>query len=536
MSTPNWLNDAIFYEIYPQSFMDTNADGIGDLQGIIKKLDYIKSLGANAIWLNPCFESPFQDAGYDVSDFLKVAPRYGTNEDLWELIDKAHQKGLKLILDLVAGHTSIEHPFFKASCQAEVNKYSNYFVWSNSWGSENSKYRFINGYAEREGNFMINFFYCQPALNYGFSEPEAPWEKRPEHPDCVAVREMMLDVMKFYLNHGCDGFRVDMASSLVKGKNNAEDLKKLWHYYRDEVRKVNSEAILVAEWSSPIEAVNAGFDVDFMVHFNHPGYTTMFRMEPARVPNSPFASEIEHSFFDKNSSGNSKTFNDEIVKNLKAINGKGLFSIPTGNHDIGRIRQFRSFEELKAVYACIFTLPGVPFLYYGDEIGMDYVYDLKSKEGGYNRTGARTPMQWSNTKNGGFSTASKELLYLPIDENNLSINNVAHQENEESSLFNFTRKLIEIRQSNEALGNYGEYTEIFSSSNKCPYIYLRSSNSQKVICGFNPSNQKTSLVLDNSLKIKNQKNILSSQAHLTINEDKLNFEMQENSYFIIEVE
>ena len=127
---PKWLDNAIFYEIYPQTFLDTNGDGIGDFQGIIKKLDYIKELGCNALWLNPCFVSPFSDAGYDVADYCKAAPRYGTNEDLKELFQKAHEKGLHVILDLVPGHTSIEHPWFKASLSPEENEFSHRYIWT----------------------------------------------------------------------------------------------------------------------------------------------------------------------------------------------------------------------------------------------------------------------------------------------------------------------------------------------------------------------------------------------------------------------
>ncbi len=131
-SGPEWVKNAVFYEIYPQSFYDSNGDGIGDIQGVIEKLDYIASLGVNAIWLNPCFLSPFQDAGYDVQDYYKVAPRYGTNDDLKTLFEKAHKKGLRIILDIVPGHTSIEHEWFKKSCEQIPNKYSNWYIWTNS--------------------------------------------------------------------------------------------------------------------------------------------------------------------------------------------------------------------------------------------------------------------------------------------------------------------------------------------------------------------------------------------------------------------
>ena len=141
----NWLEQSIFYEIYPQSFRDTNGDGIGDLPGIIEKLDYIQALGCNALWLNPCFDSPFGDAGYDVADYCRVAPRYGTNEDLVRLFDEAHRRGMHVLLDLVPGHTSIEHPWFKASMQPEKNEYSGRYIWSNHAWENVAGYGSING-------------------------------------------------------------------------------------------------------------------------------------------------------------------------------------------------------------------------------------------------------------------------------------------------------------------------------------------------------------------------------------------------------
>ena len=133
---PDWLKNAVFYEIYPQSFYDANGDGIGDIPGICEKLDYIKWLGCNALWLNPCFDSPFRDAGYDVRDYKKVAPRYGTNDDLLELFRKAHEVGMHVLLDLVPGHTSEEHPWFRQSCLPEKNEFSNRYIWTGSaWDS-----------------------------------------------------------------------------------------------------------------------------------------------------------------------------------------------------------------------------------------------------------------------------------------------------------------------------------------------------------------------------------------------------------------
>ena len=171
-----WLKDAVFYEIYPQSFCDTNGDGIGDLPGITSKLDYIKGLGCNALWINPCFDSPFKDAGYDVRDYKKVAPRYGTNEDLAQLFRTAHEKGMHVLLDLVPGHTSEEHPWFKASSQVEKNEYSGRYIWTDHCFAGGDGMPFIGGETDRNGTYILNFFKCQPALNYGYGKIHEVWQ------------------------------------------------------------------------------------------------------------------------------------------------------------------------------------------------------------------------------------------------------------------------------------------------------------------------------------------------------------------------
>ncbi len=489
MSNPEWLKNAVFYEIYPQSFCDSNGDGIGDFPGMTSKLDYVKSLGCNAIWLNPCFESPFQDAGYDISNYYKVAPRYGTNEDLKHYIDEAHARGIRVVLDLVAGHTSIECDWFKQSCKVERNKYSDYYIWTKGWDRASTNYRTINGYSDRSGNFLINFFYCQPELTYGFYAVEDPeWQLPMDHPEVMKVREELRNIMKFYLDMGCDGFRVDMAASLIRGEKQYEGLKILWHDYRTWMNENYPEAVLISEWSIPEKSINAGFNVDFLVHFGLPGYTSLFRQEPERVPNSPYAGQGKRSFFDRDGKGDAELFVNEVLDQLDKMQGKGYMSIPTGNHDFGRIRQGRTLEELKVVYTAIFTFPGVPFLYYGDEIGMDYVYGLKSKEGGYNRTGARTPMLWDDTEKAGFSTADEKDFYLPLGEKSSRVS-VASQEKDPNSLLNFTRRLIAIRRKYAALGGEGEFHPLFVRKNTYPMIFERKLGNERFVVAVNPSAQ-----------------------------------------------
>ncbi len=488
MTQPSWLKNAVVYEVYPQTFLDTNGDGIGDLPGVIRKLDYIKSLNANAIWLNPCFVSPFQDAGYDVADYCKVAPRYGTNDDLKRLFDEAHRREMHVILDLVPGHTSLQHPWFLESQKGKDNPYGNFYIWTNGWGEKKGSYRFISGYGNRDGCFMINFFYCQPALNYGFApaDPEYPWQFPVDHPEVLKVREAMRNVMKFWLDMGCDGFRVDMAASLIRGENAAAGIRELWHDYRNWLDREYPEAVLISEWCNPSDAVDAGFHVDFMAHCGESGYTKLFRAEPERISNSPFAGG--HSYFDLAGKGDAMPFLRQFQRHLKHLGNRGYVGLITGNHDIGRFRGGRTLEEMKPAMAFMLLLPGIPFIYAGDEIGMDNVFGLGNKEGSYNRSACRTPMQWDASGHAGFSSALPEKFYLPLDPSPLRPD-AATQDQDPDSLLNFVRKLLKLRAICPAAGNDGDFRVLFGEENVYPVIYGRTAGDSWLMVAVNPGGE-----------------------------------------------
>ncbi len=189
-----WLDNAVFYEIYPQSFMDSNSDGIGDFNGITGKLDYIQELGCNSIWMNPCFASPFGDAGYDVADYYRTAPRYGTNDDLKRLFDEVHKRGMHILLDLVPGHTSVEHPWFLESMKAETNAYTDRYVWTDHVWESPEGMGFLRGISGRNGSCAVNFYSCQPALNYGYYKPERPWQQPMDAPGPKATVEALKEI------------------------------------------------------------------------------------------------------------------------------------------------------------------------------------------------------------------------------------------------------------------------------------------------------------------------------------------------------
>lgn len=483
MKQPQWLSNAVFYNIYPQSFYDTNGDGIGDLNGIREKLPFIRHMGYTAIWMNPFYESPFRDAGYDVTDFYKVAPRYGTNEDFRLLCEEAHKLDIKVVVDLVAGHTSLECAWFQESCKPEKNRYSNRYIWTDAWDKDCDQG--IGGYGQRDGRYMKNFFYCQPALNYGFYKIDDPaWQLPPDHPDCLATRQELLDIMDHWIGLGADGFRVDMAPSLIKNDPDKVGITAFWQGIRKIFDEKYPECVLIAEWSHPSQAIPAGFHIDFLIHFGLPCYTKLFRAEPGRNTGLAF---LGHSFFNRDGNGSLDEFLVEYLHQYESTKGIGYISIPTGNHDMPRISLGRTKEDLEVAYAFLLTMPGVPFVYYGDEIGMPYRADLPSKEGGYNRTGARTPMQWSRGKNAGFSTGKAEDLYLPVQEDGV---NAADQLEDDASLLNTTRRLIALRRSSHALSADGEIEFLNRRYNGYPLVYRRSGKDGSYLICVNPTDRE----------------------------------------------
>ncbi len=465
---PQWLKDAIFYEIYPQSFYDTNGDGIGDFVGIEVKLDYVKSLGCNAIWMNPCYDSPFMDAGYDVSDYKKAAPRYGSNEDLERLFRAAHEKGIRIILDLVPGHTSDKHEWFLSSKDPDQNAYKNRYIWTDSVWNAPEEYRWERGLADRDGSYMVNFFSSQPALNYGFKEITHPeWQLPVDHPDCRATVEAMKDVMRFWLDRGADGFRVDMADSLVKNDDDEKSATSaIWREVREMLDREYPEAVMISEWSNPDLSLKAGFHADFQLDHGDNWYHALCRagIWGEEGPKRPV--------FSPEGSGDVTRFLARYLRELKNAQGRGYLSMITCNHDTPRMIGWITPEEARLANAFLMLLPGVPFVYYGDEIGMRYQDGLRSKEGGYQRTGTRTPMQWAPGENLGFSTASSDKLYLPVDPSP-DAPTVAAEEKDPDSMLYLMRRVLAFRKKHEERHADGLLEPVFAEKGRCPFVFRR---------------------------------------------------------------
>ena len=312
---PSWLSDAVFYQIYPSSYQDTDGNGIGDIAGILSRLDYIKSIGVNAIWLNPVYVSGWTDGGYDVIDFYRVDKRFGTNSDLVELIHQAHARGIKIVMDLVAGHSSDQCEWFLQSKEAPNLRYSDYYIWpsfkpegstrpqGNGSGSLDDAVRhnasasllskFVATDAPRGPYYIKNFFNTQPALNFGFANPDPthPWEQAVDAPGPMAMRRELKNIISFWMDKGVDGFRVDMAASLVKNDPDKSATIKLW---KDDLMKwfgqEYPEGVLIAEWFNPAQSIEAGFDLDFFCHDGQYNYSSLFFFNTFRRPGSNAAS------------------------------------------------------------------------------------------------------------------------------------------------------------------------------------------------------------------------------------------------------
>ena len=403
------------------------------------------------MWINPFYKSPFKDGGYDVSDFKDVDPRFGTMKDFEQLLKEAHERGIKIVIDLVAGHTSEEHPYFIKSGESTRNEYSDLFIWNDNVWSLQPPLRQIAGRFNRNGCYMVNFFNTQPALNYGWNKIEYPsWQIPYDDPRVDVTKNFLKSVIRFWLDKGVDGFRVDMADSLVKGDDDKAATMKLWREIKSEIfDKEYQERVLISEWSNPSRSLKCGFDADFVLDhhdncFHHLARSTEQTRGTAVLNGGSF-----------------KVFKEDLLWRLNEANKTdGYLSFISGNHDTPRIASFLEKKELRIFYMMLFTLPGAPFLYYGDEIGMLHA-ELPSKDGGFQRTGDRTPMKWDDSELHGFSTNAN--TYLPFEDSKSS---VTAQNDDPQSLLNFIRKMIAIRHQNECLRSRDFELEICDDEKK----------------------------------------------------------------------
>ena len=477
MTGPAWLRDAVLYQVYPQSFADSDGDGIGDLDGIAAHLDYLAWLGVTAMWLNPCFVSPMRDAGYDVADYLTIAPRYGDNDDLAKLVDEARARGIRVLLDLVAGHTSDTHPWFTASA-SDPNDHR--YIWAPAADGGRLPTGFVPSPGTRPGGYLPNFFDFQPALNFGYARTKAgePWRQSPDAEGPRVNRAALRTIMDYWLRLGVSGFRVDMASSLVKDDSGFAETSRLWREQRTWLDRAYPDAVLLSEWGDPAVAVPAGFDADFFLHFGgpHNGRPLRSLWSNGIAPGPPSWAPDGPAYFDAEGLGDPGAFLSAYRHALTAIGEPGHVALPTANHDFARLHAGpRTAEQLPPAFAFQLTFPTLPAIYYGDEIGMRYVPGLPDVEGSvsiassFNRAGSRTPMQWDCGPNAGFSVAPGPALYLPVDPDPRRPT-VSGQRADQDSLLHTVRDLIALRRAHPEFGPGGSLEILHDAY---PLAYLR---------------------------------------------------------------
>ncbi len=475
----DWLADAVFYEIYPQSFADSDGDGIGDLRGVIDRLDHLSWLGVDTIWFNPCFASPFVDAGYDVADYLQVAPRYGTNDDLVELVARARERGIRVLLDLVVGHTSTGHAWFQAELAADgPHPDGDRYVWCREPPYRDTS-RDLPGTAAwvrspgpRPGWYLKNFYDAQPALNFGWANlpDDEPWRDAVEAPGPRRNREALREILAFWLDKGVAGFRVDMAFSLVKDDPGHVHTVALWRDLRAWLDERYPDAALVPEGLEPRTGGSFAFHADFFLVIMAAHASLFDNHFAGRLP----WHEARPPFFAAEGQGDTQTFL-AAWEDARADDPDRPILIGTADHDFDRLRCGpRGPEQLGAALTFLLTWASVPGIYYGDEIGMRYLPGLPDVEGAicnpaYNRAGCRTPMQWDDSPNAGFSTADPERLYLPIDPDP-GRPTVAAQREDPASTLNLVRRLIALRKATPALGGRASIRVVHEGY---PFTYLR---------------------------------------------------------------
>ena len=494
-----WYQNSIFYEVHTRAFSDSNQDGVGDLNGLTLKLDYLKSLGVDCIWLLPIYPSPLKDDGYDISDFYNVHPDLGTLEDFKKLVDETHQRGMRIIADLVVNHTSDQCRWFLEAQSDPDSPYHQYYVWNDSPEKyQDARIIFIDSetsnwtWNEKAGKYYWHRFYsCQPDLNY----------------DNPAVREELKSIMRFWLDMGIDGFRADAVPYLIEREGtNCENLPETHAFLKELRRLMDIEypgRILLAEanqWPRDLRAYFGDGD-EFHMAFRFPLMPRMF-MAIAKGDSTAIVDNLDQS---PEIPANCQwcTFlrnHDELtVEMVTGEERQFLWDFyapePRMRLNLGIRRRLASLmngdiDKIELLYAILLSLPGAPIIYYGDEIGMGDNIWLNDRDG------VRTPMQWSAKANGGFSEKPAGKLYLPaIQEGRFGypVINVEAQIEDPNSLFNRLRRLISVRKSHPAFSR--QDIEILYRDRPEIFAVQFSESGGKIICIHNLSAQVQEVAL-----------------------------------------
>jgi maltose alpha-D-glucosyltransferase/alpha-amylase len=470
---PHWYKHALFYEVLVRGFHDSNGDGTGDLPGLTSRLDYLQWLGIDCIWLLPIYASPLRDGGYDISDFTSILPDFGVLGDFVELVDQAHERGMRVVADLVMNHTSDQHPWFQESRNNPDGPYGDFYVWSDTDDRyPDARVIFVDTEASnwtydqvRGQYYWHRFFSHQPDLNY-------------ENP---RVQDAMLEVLRFWLDLGIDGFRLDAVPYLYeRDGTNCENLKETHEYLkriRAEVDRLYPDRVLLAEanqWPADVveyfgDTTVGGDECHMAFHFPLMPRIFMAVRREQRYPISeimaqtpPIPANCQWGIFLRN--------HDELTLEMVTDDERDYMYAeyakdPRMKANIGIRRRLAPLldndrNQLELFTALLLSLPGSPVMYYGDEIGMGDNIWLGDRDG------VRTPMQWTPDRNAGFSTCDPQRLYLPLNMDPIygyQALNVEAQQRNSGSLLHWTKRMIEIRKRHPVFG-LGGYEELTSSN------------------------------------------------------------------------
>lgn len=568
-----WWKEAVVYQIYPRSFQDSNGDGIGELRGILQRLDYIRNLGVDVIWLCPIYKSPNDDNGYDISDYRDIMAEFGTMADFDELLTAAHKLGLKIVMDLVVNHTSDEHPWFVESRKSKDNPYRDYYIWRegkdgkepNNWGS-----RFSGSAWQYDKTTDMYYLHC-----FSTKQPDLNWEN-------PAVRNEVYQLMKWWLEKGIDGFRMDVVNmiSKTKGLPDADKNGKLY----GGLEKLVMNGPRVHEYLQEMHReVLSHYDIMTV------GETPSATVEDAKKYTGENASELnmvfqfEHMYLDSGKYG--KWSNSRVkLTDLKRVLSKwqtalyncGWNSLYWDNHDQPRAvsrfgndtTPFYREKSAKMLATCLHMMQGTPYIYQGEELGMtnvafesikDYrdiqtlnAYDEMVDRQGLapqvmmeyirkvSRDNARTPMQWNAGKNAGFTMG---IPWIKVNPNYTEIN-AENELKDENSIYHYYQTLIQLRKQYEIIV-YGSYDLLLPDDEKL-YIYTRTLENQKllVLCNFSEEevnfsmpvefSTKKKLLITNYCKVRQEEMLRSYEARVYLinisNNEKEGIEYESNIF------
>ena len=511
-----WWKESVVYQIYPKSFKDSNGDGVGDIRGIIQKLDYLKELGVNVLWISPMLESPQDDNGYDISDYRRIYEEYGTMEDYEELLCEAHKRSIRILMDLVVNHTSDEHNWFIESRKSKDNSYRDYYIWKDPVnGKEPNNWGGAFGGSAWEYDPQTQMYYLHL---FSKKQPDLNWENE-------KVRQEVYDMMKFWCEKGIDGFRMDVISMISKDQRfpDGEMNNGLYGDFgpycvhgpriHEFLQEMNREVL--SKYDIMTVGETAGVTIEEAQKYagdDRNELNMVFQFEHVESGCGDYGkwTTAKYDF---------KEFKNIMIKWQEELQGKAWNSLFLGNHDQPRsVSRFGNDNPVyretsaKMLATCIHMMQGTPYVYQGEELGMTNIYfdkledyrDIESinyfeefTESGLmtpehmikclmlrSRDNARTPMQWDDSKQAGFTEGEP---WIKVNPNYKKIN-AAQQLEDPDSVFHYYQKLIRLRKEKDIIV-YGEFEPLYREDEQI-FAYTRKQDQEKLltVCNFSDKN------------------------------------------------